>query len=130
MPSTEEDHSVSKSIPFPVEGNAIHKCPDSYLVVFRRLDCLFSKTCVSPLEVGVHHPVGEATHTDPNSFKHTIASKLVHDQRRLNLSWLLVVVGHQTTYEVGLARIQGGHQLNQGDPVKPSASPQMTCQSP
>ena len=39
----------------------------------------------SLLEVGVEHPVGEATHADPDALEHTVASQLVHDQGRLHL---------------------------------------------
>merc|ERR1719322_969118 len=35
----------------------------------------------------------------------------------LHLAGLLVGVGHKATHEVGLARVEGGHQLNQGDKV-------------
>ena len=37
------------------------------------------------LEVWVEHPVGEATHADPDALEHTVASQLVHDQGRLHL---------------------------------------------
>ena len=34
------------------------------------------------LEVRVEHPVGESTHANPDSLKHTVASELVHLGRR------------------------------------------------
>ena len=37
------------------------------------------------LEVWVEHPVGEATHADPDALQHAVASQLVHDQGRLHL---------------------------------------------
>ena len=40
---------------------------------------------VSELEVRVEHPVGEATHADPDALEHAVASQLVHDQGRLHL---------------------------------------------
>merc|ERR1719282_32764 len=36
---------------------------------------------------------------------------------RLNLSWLLVSVGHKATDKVRLARVEGGHQLSKRDQV-------------
>ena len=36
---------------------------------------------------------------------------------RLNLSWLLVSVGHKATDKVRLARVKGGHQLSKRDKV-------------
>ena len=78
----------------------------------------FSSLRVLPhLEVGVEHPVGESTHADPDALEHTVASQLVHDERGLHLARLLVGVGHKATHEVGLARVEGGHQLNQGNQV-------------
>ena len=84
------------------------------------------------LEVWVEHPVGEATHADPDALEHTVASQLVHDQgalhlvmmvmrmimrmvmmlmmlfigcrgdREFHLARLLVGVWHKATYKVGL----------------------------
>ena len=62
-------------------------------------------------------PVGESTHADPDSLEHTVASQLVHDEWGLHLAGLLVGVGHKATHKVGLAGIESGHQLNQGDEV-------------
>ena len=59
------------------------------------------------LELGIEHFVGEATHGNPNSLKHTIASQLVHDEWGLHISGLLVGVGHKATHKVGVAAVQG-----------------------
>merc|ERR1719327_1807115 len=115
--STEEDKGVSKPVPLTVEGNAIHESPDCSLVVAGGLDSILSQARVAELEVGVEHPVGESTHADPDALEHTVASQLVHDEGGLHLAGLLVGVGHKATHEVGLARVEGGHQLNQGDKV-------------
>merc|ERR1719327_1468597 len=115
--SAEEDKGVSEPVPLTVEGNAVHESPDGGLVVAGGLDGVLSKARVAELEVGVEHPVGESTHADPDALEHTVASQLVHDEGGLNLAGLLVGVGHKATHEVGLARVEGGHQLNQGDKV-------------
>ena len=70
-------------------------------------------------------PVGESTHANPDAFKHTVASQLVHDEGGLHLdkdtdnkvhgndkngdddvdahlAGLLVRVGHQATHKVRL----------------------------
>ena len=52
-------------------------------------------------------PVGESAHADPDSLQHTVASQLVHDEWGLNLTGLLVGVGHQATHKVGLAVMLG-----------------------
>ena len=59
------------------------------------------------LELGIEHFVGEATHGNPNSLEHTIASQLVHDEWGLHISGLLVGVGHKATHKVGVAAVQG-----------------------
>ena len=94
------------------------------------------------LEVWVEHPVGEATHADPDAFEHTVASQLVHDQgalhlvmvvirvimrmvmmmmmlfivclgdRKSHLAGLFVGVWHKATHKVGLAVVQGGLHKN------------------
>merc|ERR1719367_1170702 len=115
--SAEEDKGVSEPVPLTVEGNAVHESPDGGLVVAGRLDGILSQARVAELEVGVEHPVGESTHADPDALEHTVASQLVHDEWGLHLAGLLVGVGHKATHEVGLARVEGDHQLNQGDKV-------------
>ena len=62
-------------------------------------------------------PVGESTHADPDAFEHAVASELVHDERGLHLTGLLVGVGHKATDKVGLAGVERGHQLHKRDEV-------------
>merc|ERR1719367_2431474 len=115
--SAEEDKGVSEPVPLTVEGNAVHESPDGGLVVAGGLDGILTQARVTELKVGVGHPVGESTHADPDALQHTVASQLVHDEGGLRLAGLLVGVGHKATHEMGLARVEGGHQLNQGDKV-------------
>merc|ERR1719225_2036795 len=49
--------------------------------------------------------------TDGNTSKHTVALVLVHHKAWLHASGLLVGVGHNTTDEVGLSLVEGGHQV-------------------
>merc|ERR1719367_841363 len=115
--SAEEDKGVSKPVPLTVERNAVHESPDGGLVVAGGLDGVLTQARVAELEVRVEHPVGEAAHADPDALEHTVAGQLVHDQWGLHLAGLLVGVGHKATYEVGLAVVQGGHQLHEGNQV-------------
>merc|ERR1719445_473996 len=115
--SSEEDKSVSKPVSLPVKANLVHEGVRCNLVVRGGGNLCLSKTSVSHLEVRVKHSVGETSHTDSDSLQHTITSELVHDKMRLNLSWLLVSVGHKTTDKVRLARVKGGHQLSKRDQV-------------
>ena len=39
------------------------------------------------LEVGVHHPVGEALPADTDALKHTVTGELVHHQVRVDHAW-------------------------------------------
>ena len=41
----------------------------------------------------------------------------MHDEWGLHLAGLLVGVGHKATHKVGLAGVESGHQLNQGNQV-------------
>merc|ERR550532_1874913 len=115
--SPEEDEGVAEPVPLPVESNLVHQSVGGDLVVAGAHDLLLTQAGVSHLEVGVKHSVRETSHTDPDTLQHTVTGQLVHDQVGLNISGLLVGVGHKATDEVGLARVKGGHQLSQGDQV-------------
>ena len=43
----------------------------------------------------------------PDALKHTVAGKLVHDERGLHVAGLLVGVRHKATHKVGVAAVQG-----------------------
>ena len=62
-------------------------------------------------------PVGKSTHTDPDAFKHSVASELMHDQWRLHISRLLMGVRHKATDKVRLAGVECGHQLDKRNKV-------------
>ena len=115
--SSEEDHGMAKPIALAAELNLVHKGIDSSFVILRAGNLLGTKNGIASFVVSIEHPVGEASHTDPDTLKHTIASELVHDERRFNISRLLVGVGHKTTHKVGLARVKGLHQAVEGDKV-------------
>merc|ERR1719336_3549149 len=115
--SSEEDEGVSQPVSVPGEADLVHKSVGGGLVVAGAGNLGLSQASISHLEVRVKHSVGETSHTDPDTLKHTITGQLMHNQRRLNLSGLLVGVGHKATDKVGLARVEGGHQLSQRDEV-------------
>merc|ERR1719297_568439 len=115
--SSEEDKSVSKPISISGELDLVHESIGGDLVVRGRGNLSLSKTSVSHLVVWIQHSVGESSHTDSDSLQHTITGELVHDQRRLNISGLLVSVGHKATDKVRLTRVKGGHQLSKRDKV-------------
>ena len=62
-------------------------------------------------------PVGESTHAYPDAFKHSVAGELMHDQWGLHISRLLMGVWHKAADKVGLAGVEGGHQLDKGNEV-------------
>merc|ERR1712107_324408 len=115
--SSEEDKSVSKTVSFSVKFNLVHEGIDSSLVVRGASNFSSTKDGISHLVVRVQHSVGESSHTDSDTLKHTITSELMHNERRLNLSRLLVSVGHQATHKVGLTSVQSGHELTKGNQV-------------
>merc|ERR1711963_257564 len=115
--SSEEDKGMSQPVSLTVKANLVHEGICCDLVVRGGGNLSLSKTSISHLEVRIKHSVGETSHTDSDSLQHTITSELVHDKMRLNLSWLLVSVGHKTTDKVRLARVKGGHQLSKRDQV-------------
>ena len=43
----------------------------------------------------------------PDALEHTVAGKLVHDERGLHVAGLLVGVRHKATHKVGVAAVQG-----------------------
>merc|ERR1712198_815582 len=65
-------------------------------------------------KVGVGDLVGQTQHTDADTLQHAVAVKLVHDERSINVSGLLDLVGDDATHEVRMGGVQVGHQLHQG----------------
>merc|ERR1719462_241857 len=51
-------------------------------------------------EVGVGHLVRQTQHTNTDTLEHTVAVKLVHDKRSIDVSGLLDLVGDDATHEV------------------------------
>merc|ERR1719392_294266 len=56
-------------------------------------------------------------HTNSDTLQHTITSELVHDKLWLNLSRLLVSVGHKATDKVRSTIVESGHELVKGNKV-------------
>ena len=102
---------MTKTVLVPREINLVQQSIDTSLVVGGSCNLSCSQDLVPVLEVRVKHPVGETSHTDPNTFKHTITSELMHDKWRLNFNGLLVGVGHNATDEVGLSLVKSTHEL-------------------
>merc|ERR1719150_824487 len=115
--SSEEDKSVAKPVSLSGEVDLVHESIGGHLVVAGAGNLGLTQASISQLVVRVQHPVGESSHADPDALQHTVTGQLVHDQRRLNLSGLLVGVGHKATDKVGSAVVEGGHQLSQRDEV-------------
>ena len=122
---------MSKPVALPPKGVLVHQRIGGRLVVGAGSEFRLTEAAVAHLEIGVKHPgkfghfrknpfllpVGESTHADPDSLEDAVASELVHDEGRLHLPGLLVGVGDKAAHKVGLAVVQGGHQLAQGDQV-------------
>merc|ERR1712198_86365 len=65
-------------------------------------------------EVGVGDLVGQTQHADADTLQHAVAVELVHDERSIDVSGLLDLVGDDATHEVRMGGVQVGHQLHQG----------------
>merc|ERR1719412_645392 len=114
---SEEDKSVSQPVSLPVESNLIHESIGGGLVVAGAGNLSLSKASIPHLVVRIEHTVRESAHANPDALQHTVTGQLVHDQRRLHISGLLVGVGHKAADKVGSAVVEGGHQLSQRDEV-------------
>jgi hypothetical protein len=115
--SSEEDFGVAKTISISGEINLVHQGIDTSLVVRRAGNLFSTQNCVPRLEVRIKHPVGEASHTNPDALKHTITGELMHNELRLNSARLFVSIGHNATDEVGLSVMQSVHKFSQLDQV-------------
>merc|ERR1719500_341877 len=115
--SPEEDQGVAQPVPLAVKVNLVHEGIGGGLVVAGAGDLSLAEARISHLVVRIEHPIRESTHADPDTLEHTITGQLVHDKRRLNLSGLLVGVGHKATDKVRSTVVQGGHQLSKRDEV-------------
>merc|ERR1719356_1316587 len=109
--SSEEDLGVTKTVLLLVHLDNIHDNLSGSLVILGLGDSLGSDDVVSGLELGIEGLVGEAHAADGNTGQDTITLVLVHHKVGLNSSRDLVGVGDNTTDEVGLSLVEGGHQV-------------------
>merc|ERR1719411_2300119 len=107
----EEDEGVAQPELLLIQLDNVHHSLSGGLVVLGLGNGCCSDDVVPRLELRVGKLVGEASAADGNSSEHTVALVLVHHQARLNTTGLLVSVGHNTTDEVGLGLVEGGHQV-------------------
>merc|ERR1719192_591458 len=114
---SEEDKGVSQPVSLSVESNLVHESVGGGLVVAGAGNLGLAQASVSHLVVGIEHTVRESAHADPDALQHTVTGQLVHDQRRLHVSGLLVGVGHKATDKVRSTVVQSVHQLSQRDEV-------------
>merc|ERR1719288_635827 len=110
-PSSEEDLGVTKTVLLLVHLDNIHDNLSSSLVILSLGHSLGSNDVVSGLELGIEGLVREAHSADGDTSQHTITLVLVHHKVRLNSSGDLVGVRDNTTDEMGLSLVEGGHQV-------------------
>merc|ERR1719297_61271 len=109
--SSEEDLGVSKTVLLLIHLHNIHDNLSSGLVILGLGNSLGSDDVVSGLELGIEGLVGESHAADGDTSQDTITLVLVHHKVGLNSSGDLVSVGDNTTDEVGLSLVEGGHQV-------------------
>merc|ERR1719458_1527582 len=107
----EEDQGVAKPELLLVQLDNVHDSSGSSLVILGLGNGRGSDDVVPGLELRIGKLVGESSAADGNTSKHTVALVLVHHKAWLDASGLLVGVGHNTTDEVGLSLVEGGHQV-------------------
>merc|ERR1712168_766295 len=113
--SAEHDLGVSGSEVIGVHADGGQSLVSAALGVSRHLgEDLGGDDGITSHEIGVGHLVGQTQHTNTDTFQHSVAVKLVHDKRSVNVSRLLDFVGNDATHEVRVSRVQGSHQLEQG----------------
>ena len=109
---------MSKPVLFFVKSLSIlQDCLRRFLHFSIGINLTSSQNGITLLKVIVDHSVREATHANPDAFKHTIASQLMQNEWRLHTTRLLVVIGHNATDEVRLSAVQGGHKSLKLDEV-------------
>merc|ERR1719427_2229852 len=64
-------------------------------------------------EIRVGDLVGQTQHANTDALQHAVAVELVHDERSVDVSRLLDLVGDDAADEVRGSRVQVGHQLHQ-----------------
>merc|ERR1719284_1237639 len=109
--SSEEDLGVTKTVLLLVHLDNIHDNLGSSLIILGLGHSLGSDDVVSGLELRIEGLVREAHSADGDTSQDTVTLVLVHHKVGLNSSGDLVGVGDNTTDEVGLGLVQGGHQV-------------------
>ena len=127
--SSEEHLSMSKSKFFYWQLDQIKNCTSSCFVILGFSYQRCSQDVVSSFELRIQHLIWETGTANCNAGQHTITLILVHHKLRFNtcigkfnfLQWLkcvtvvtsglLVSVGDNTTDEVRLSLVEGGHQV-------------------
>merc|ERR1719370_641718 len=112
---SEEHQGMTKTVSFSIKIDLVHQGINCCFVIARACNFSLAQASISHLVVRIQHAVWKAAHADPDSFQHTIAGKLVHDERGLNVSWLLVIVWYKTTDKVGFTAVESGHELTKRD---------------
>merc|ERR1719362_2198964 len=107
----EEDLGMTKTELLLVKLDNVHDSASGGLVILGLGHSSSTKDVISALKLSVDHFVGETSSADGNTSQYTVALILVHDQGGLHTSGLLVGVGHNTTDEVRLSLVEGGHEV-------------------
>merc|ERR1711971_1463839 len=109
--SPEEDLGVSQTVLLLVHLDNIHDSLGGTLVILSLGHSSGSHDVVASLELGIEGLIGESHSADSDTSEHTVTLVLVHHKVGLHTSGLLVSVGHNTTDEVGLGLVEGGHEV-------------------
>merc|ERR1719297_450378 len=109
--SPEEDFGVTKTVLLLVHTDDVHDSQGGGLVVLGLGHKAGGNDVVASLELGIEGLIRESHPADSDTSEHTVTFVLVHHKVGLNTSGNLVSVGHNTTDEVGLGLVEGGHQV-------------------
>jgi hypothetical protein len=103
---------VAQAIALTVKLNLVHECIHSSFVVRGAVNLLGTKNGIPGLVISIIHSVGEASHANPDAFKHTITSELVHDEMGFHITWLFVSIGDEAAHKVRLTAVKSVHKLS------------------
>merc|ERR1719410_1762185 len=109
--SPEEDFGVTKTVLLLVHSDDVHDSQGGGLLVLGLGHKAGGNDVVASLELGIEGLIRESHPADSDTSEHTVTLVLMHHKVGLNTSGNLVSVGHNTTDEVGLGLVEGGHQV-------------------
>ncbi len=113
LTSFEQDLAQTNSIQLSVHLDLVQDLKTRRLRILGSLDPWGGQNAVASQELGKQQPGRITLAANTNTFQHTVAVQLVHDQMSVQNTTRLQLVGNDTANEMGTGSVQGLHQLVQ-----------------